>query len=144
MGTRARINVFDGNEILVSIYRQFDGYPSGLGADVAELASGMKVVNGFSSDEQSKQANGIGCFAAQLIAKLKDRVGNVYLRNTGPDSQGEEFVYNVSDRGGRIWISVFSGSVTMFGCPGDKEAEMAAIWSGFADDFQGDAVEEAA
>ena len=51
MGTRS-LTVFndeDGKEIAV-MYRQFDGYPSGHGTELAEFLAGKKMVNGFNSD----------------------------------------------------------------------------------------------
>jgi hypothetical protein len=136
MGTRARVNIFGGNEVLVSIYRQMDGYPDGLGKEVAEFAGKMEIVNGYTSQHKvGTHANGMGCFAAQLISHLKDGIGSVYIRNTGPESQGEEYSYNLREKGGQIWIDALSGSMTAFGNPGDTEAEMKPIFSGFAKDF---------
>lgn len=129
MGTRARVNVFDGNEILVSIYRQFDGYPSGLGQEVAAFADKMRITNGISGDPTGT-ANGMGCFAAQLVKHLKEKVGNVYIRSTDQASHGEEFSYNLREKDGRIWIDALAGSVTFFGMPGKP------IFSGFASDFK--------
>lgn len=139
MGTRARINVFDGNQVLVSIYRQMDGYPSGLGQEVADFTAKLKLVNGLPGDTTGL-ANGMGCFAAQLVAHLKNGPGNIYIRNTNEDSQGEEYVYNIKDHDGQLWITALSGRMTAFGNPGDKEAEMAPLYDGPASDF---AVEEA-
>jgi hypothetical protein len=143
MGTRARINIIDGNKCLVSIYRQFDGYPSGLGHDVAKFAKKLQIVNGFSGDGKG-QANGMGCFAAQLIKHLKHDTGNVYIRDTSDESHGEEYSYDLSERNGKIWMAIYGGSVTFFGMPGDKQSEMKAIWAGPIDKFNGSKVEEAA
>ena len=131
MSTRARINIFDGNEVLVSIYRQFDGYPDGLGKEVADFAGKMTIINGISGQKAGEAANGMGCFAAQLIAHLKEGIGNVYIRNTSSDSHGEEYSYNLHERDGKIWIDALAGCVTFFGLPGTKESEMHPIYSGF-------------
>ena len=141
MGTRARVNVFKGNTLLVSIYRQFDGYPDGLGKEVAEFAGKLRITTGIAGNPAGT-ANGMGCFAAQLVSLLKkDRangscVGNVYIRDTGPESHGEEFSYNLREKDGRVWIDALEGSATAFGNPGDSEAEMKPIFSGFASDFK--------
>lgn len=140
MGTRARVNVYDGNKILVSIYRQYDGYPEGLGQEVADFVSKLKVVNGYSGKD-APEANGMGCLAAQLIKHLKEGVGNVYIRDTGPQSQGEEYIYNLSARGDQVWITAYEGGMTAFGMPGDSEAEMKMIFTGFARHFSPEAVE---
>lgn len=136
MGTRARVNVFNRNQLIVSIYRQFDGYPDGLGREVADFAGKMKIINGISGEKAGEAANGMGCFAAQLIRHLKDDIGSVYIRDTGPESQGEEFSYNLHNRDGKIWIDALEGSMTAFGNPGTPEAEMKPIFSGFASDFK--------
>lgn len=131
MGTRARINVVEGNKILTSIYRQYDGYPDGLGFEISEFVKDMQMTNGIAGEPVlGETANGMGCLAAQLIKHLKVRVGGVYIRDTDPDSHGEEFVYNLSNKHGEIWLDVFGGAMTAFGSPGDSEAEMEAIWSG--------------
>ncbi len=135
MGTRARINVQDGNQIIVSIYRQFDGYPDGLGQEILDQFRGCQITNGIGPGDCGQTANGMGCFAAQLVAHLKKDPGNVYLRNTGDDSQGEEFSYNLSERDGKLWLSVGAGCVTYFGMPGDKETKMETIYNGPLADF---------
>lgn len=137
MGARARINVFERNKLIVSIYRQTDGYPDGLGKEVAEFAGKMEIINGISFGQSAgTHASGMGCFAAQLICHLKDGIGSIYIRDTGPDSRGEEFSYNLHDRDGKIWIDALEGSVTAFGLPSTPEAEMKPIFSGFAKDFK--------
>jgi hypothetical protein len=129
MGTRARVNIYDGNEILVSIYRQYDGYPGGLGQEVADFVSGLTLVNGLGTDKATV-ANGMGCLAAQLIAHLKTEAGNVYIRDTSPDSHGEEYVYTLYERNGKICLRVNEGGMTAFGMPGDTEAEMSTMFDG--------------
>lgn len=134
MGTRARINVIEGGAILVSIYRQYDGYPEGLGREVAQFLCGLTLVNGMGADKSSI-ANGMGCVAAQLIKTLKTEAGNVYIRDTGAHSQGEEYVYNVYAAGTEIWIAAYGGSMTAFGMPGDEESEMVTIFNGSPYEF---------
>jgi hypothetical protein len=148
MGTRARINVFDGNQVLVSIYRQFDGYPSGLGKELANFAGPFEIVNGITLGEgpdknPTPKANGMGCFAAQLIGHLKgDQVGNVYLRDTGPESHGEEYVYDLHDNNGKVFMAVLEGGVTMFGNPGEQAEEMKMLYNGYASEFDADKLEK--
>jgi hypothetical protein len=131
MGTRARINVIEDSEILVSVYCQYDGYPQGLGRKVSQFLCGLNLVNGLPvSSERKGLANGLGCLAAQLIGFLKEEPGNVYIRSTGPESHGEEFVYNVYQAGAEIWIHALEGSMTAFGMPGDSEPDMETIYNG--------------
>ena len=37
MGTRSLTFVYEGEKPIVNMYRQFDGYPSGHGAELAEF-----------------------------------------------------------------------------------------------------------
>jgi hypothetical protein len=124
----------DGNQLIVSIYRQYDGYPSGLGKEVADFVGGLKITNGIRGDGTGT-ANGMGCLAAQLIGKLKKQVGNVYLRDTGPESHGEEYVYTLYERDERVYIRAVEGGMTAFGLPGDTEAEMKSLYDGPASEF---------
>ena len=85
MATRARINVVEDGEILVSIFHMYDGYPTHVGQKIKDIL-GNAV----------EEANGIGCLAATLNKGLKDRVGNVYIRNTSADDHGESYIYNLN------------------------------------------------
>lgn len=134
MGTRARVNVIEDGKVLVSIYRQMDGYPEGLGQDVAEFTARLKLVNGLGGDI-SAVANGMGCYAAQLISFLKDGAGSVYIRPTNMKSHGEEYVYAVYENEGELWIRASAGRMTMFGWPGDPESKMKLIYDGPAKSF---------
>lgn len=94
MGTRALVHIKESDkdsETLVTIYRQFDGYPDGLGAELLELTNGMEISNGITPD----CFNGMGCLAAYLIAKLKKEVGNVYIYPPDAKNVNEEFTYTI-------------------------------------------------
>ena len=144
MGTRARVNVYEGDKILVSIYRQFDGYPTGLGQELANFSKEFQIVNGIplGKEQETKIANGMGCFAAQLIACLKGAVGNVYIRPTSKESHGEEFEYDLHDNNGQIFMVVLNGCGTMFGNPGDEADAMNLLWAGLASEYDGAKVDE--
>ena len=80
MGTRSLTFVYDGEKPIVNMYRQFDGYPSGHGLELAEfLTSFDEVVNGLPVGDNRRLANGMGCLAAQLVAKFKVGCGGIYL-----------------------------------------------------------------
>lgn len=79
MGTRS-ITVIrnkDGKKI-IEMYKHYDGYPDGLGKDLVEFTQSGKIVDGYKMSTEI-QFNGIECFAAQLIANIKDGAGDVYL-----------------------------------------------------------------
>jgi len=83
------------NEKIVTMYRQFDGYPSGHGLELAEFLNQGKLVNGISSAENGLVFNGMGCLAAQVVAKFKDGPGNIYLHRGGTTGCWEEYRYEV-------------------------------------------------
>jgi hypothetical protein len=96
MGTRSLTFVYDDKQKVMCMYRQFDGYPSGHGAELASfLASFDAVVNGYAFDETRKVANGMGCLAAQLVANFKVGVGSFYLYPTSTKDAGQEYEYHV-------------------------------------------------
>lgn len=104
MGTRSLTYVYDGRDTkntqaLMCAYQQFDGYPSGVGQELADFAKSFTIVNGFGpgqKDAVSTIANGAGCFAAQLVARFKKHVGGFYLRTTDQDQDsGQEYEYHL-------------------------------------------------
>ena len=94
-GTRSitHIRDYDGTT-LTTVYRQYDGYPSGHGADIYRILGSRQVVNGYT--DPLRQVNGPGCAAALLVREIKERTaGGVYI--VKPDTRGmeEEFVYTI-------------------------------------------------
>ncbi len=96
---------------LVNMYRQYDGYLSGHGNDLAEFLMPFTIVNGISLNEERKIANGSGCLAAQTIAHFKDDIGGIYLQglSSGYGFHGEEYIYTilVNEDTNEISLSVF-------------------------------------
>jgi hypothetical protein len=104
MGTRSMTDVIETykddsgkkREIaLLTMYRQYDGYPSGMGADLAEFLSSGKVVNGIGMAETERVFNGAGCLAAQLVANFKQGAGGFYIHKPKQRNCGEEYIYQV-------------------------------------------------
>jgi hypothetical protein len=105
MGTRSLTDVIETftnekgetkNTTLLTMYRQFDGYPSGMGKELAEFLNLGKVVNGISSIETNRVFNGAGCLAAQLVSHFKgDSAGGFYIQAPKQRNCGEEFIYQV-------------------------------------------------
>lgn len=122
MGTRCLTIVEDeeGKE-LVTLYRQYDGYPEGHGAELKSFLKGFKIVNGISDYNAAKTANGAGCLAAQLVAHFKGkcRLGGFYLYPAGTRDCGEEYTYRIRVYGpnwekgekGRISLTVIADGV---------------------------------
>ena len=91
MGTRSLTYIHDpwkddegkeNDRVLVNMYRQLDGYPSGHGQELAEFLCGRTIVNGINNTTPKRAANGMGCLAAQMVAHFKDGIGNIYLHTT--------------------------------------------------------------
>lgn len=83
MGTRSNTVVIEtGHEkeqILLNLYGQMDGYPSGQGKDLCDFLSAIDMVNGLGLSNTRKVANGAGCLAAQLVAHFKEGAGGFYI-----------------------------------------------------------------
>jgi hypothetical protein len=107
MGTRSICRVIETyqdtkkdkkvSQTIVTMYRQFDGYPSGMGVDLVEFLKGSKVVNGLGIDEvkSNRVFNGAGCLAAQLVAHFKDGAGGIYLYPNTIKDCGQEYEYEI-------------------------------------------------
>ena len=125
----------DGNQMLLSIFKHWDGYPAGLGRTLQELFGKCEIINGIADQKAPAFANGIGCFAAQLVKALKNEIGDIHIRDVSIASQGEEFSYTLSEKDGTLHLHVGSGSMTMFGCPGDEEKDMITLYAGSLADY---------
>lgn len=123
MGTRSLTIIRDeqGTDLL-TMYRQFDGYPEGHGKALASFLAPFKVGNCITDYSPNvKQANGAGCLAAQVVAHFKrptpktkfsaarGPIGNFYVYPNGSKDVGEEYVYIVKVNhlpGVGYWINV--------------------------------------
>lgn len=97
MGTRSITRIIENGKPLLTFYRQFDGYPSGHGLELAKFLSGIEFVNGYNQTHSvGKNANGAGCMAAQLICQLKSAagLGGIYIRPN--DVENEEYTYTIN------------------------------------------------
>lgn len=93
MGTRSLTIVRnEQEEHLVTIYRQFDGYPEGHGAELLGF-----LHSGIPGKESRLMDNGFEELAARLVFHLKEDNpnGNIYIYPAGSSNVGEEFVYEV-------------------------------------------------
>lgn len=81
---------------LVNIYQQYDGYPEYMAVEYAEWLKDIKIINGLGNNKNLNEiANGAGCFAAQLIAKFKDRAGQMYLQAIDNEIGWAEYIYTL-------------------------------------------------
>lgn len=111
MGTRTLVHIKDGKKTIATIYRLYDGYPTGMGEDIkSALNNGeVEILNGYSgSSKIPSQFNGMGCLAAYLVGELKDKeMGNVYLVAANTKDVGEEFIYILSIKKGTVYLKCF-------------------------------------
>lgn len=120
MGTRSLVHVKEAgknSKTLITIYRQYDGYPTGMGDDIVQILNGgdCKLVNGYGADESPAVFNGMGCLAAYLVGALKDgRIGNVYIYPADSVDVNEEYVYTLYVKDGKVFMSIV-------GCATDDE-----------------------
>lgn len=108
MGTRSLTYVYSGEEPVICLYRQFDGYPSGHGEELADFLNQFEAItNGMQLGDTRKIANGMDCLAAQLVAHFKNEPGQFYLKPIDVESADywQEYEYHVYQN----QIKVFSG-----------------------------------
>lgn len=123
MGTRSLTLVYDDEEILVNMYRQFDGYPSGHGKELFDFLSSGKLVNGL-GNEEGLVFNGMKCLAAAVVAHFKTGPGGIYLQPAKSRDCGQDYEYYVHGGFDRRDVTVvvrsykkklFEGSLEDFG-----------------------------
>ena len=116
MGTRSLVHIKEDGKTLVTLYRQYDGYPTGMGADIKDALNKGKArltAGGHSGKDASPEVfSGMGCLAAYLIGALKtpsetgdgsslDRrnaIGNVFVFPVDSSDCGEEFTYTLDTK----------------------------------------------
>lgn len=111
MGTRSLTFVYDEDgRTIISMYRQYDGYPSGHGKDLAEFLEPITMVNGIGMTE-AVIANGPGCLAAQLVAHFKDGPGGIYLKPTTAVDCGQDYEYHIAPHGEGAGLTITCHSI---------------------------------
>ena len=118
MGTRSLTFVYENDKPILNMYRQFDGYPSGHGAELATfLGSGdRKIVNGFGNDN-ADDFNGMGCLAAQMIADFKQGIGGIYIEPVTDEDCGQDYTYKVYNNRVEVYdynTLIFKGNYAEF------------------------------
>lgn len=116
MGTRSLTFVYDEQDVIINMYRQYEGYPTGHGAELAKFLSQFTMVSGISTRESRKVANGMGCLAAQLVASFKEEVGGIYLYPATAVDCGQDYEYHVYHNGSEgLRVKVTDRGCNMFG-----------------------------
>lgn len=104
MGTRSLTHIkTETGKTLLTIYRQFDGYPEGHGIELAKaILNHTGGRDRFGDDKQGN--NGVQCMAAWIIHELKQSCGNIYIEPTNSKNCWEEFTYTVRESKGGLYI----------------------------------------
>jgi hypothetical protein len=132
MGTRCLTFVYDGETPILNLYRQYDGYPTGHGAELAEFLSKGK--------KDKLLYNGMGCLAAQLVAYFKDTPGHFYIHAINESECGQDYEYHIypnpAPYKNRNYfnIKVVNRGCNMFGLTSDDTNE--TIFQGSLVEFQ--------
>jgi hypothetical protein len=145
MGTRSLTFVYEKygevQKPVCNMYRQYDGYPTGHGAELADFLSGGRLVNGLAQTKTAKEVvfNGMGCLAASMVAFFKQSPGGFYIHPTDVKECGQDYEYHIYNDNGLLSGSVFRIEVyycgcNMFGMSGDP-ANVELIFSGSLPEF---------
>ena len=101
MGTRSITTIIDNqwgeSSKLMTMYRQFDGYPSGHGKELHEFLHPLRVCNGIGRNQSmGSWANGAWCLAAQMVRHFKTEIGNIYIVEPRTKLDGEDYGYEIT------------------------------------------------
>jgi len=129
MGTRSLTFVYDtykaknGRAVhrpIINLYRQYDGYPEGHGAEIVEFLKQFTMTNGIPVGRDTTErriANGMGCLAAQLVSNFKGSdAGQFYLYPTDAKDCGQDYEYHIYHNGSEgLRVKVTDRGCNMFG-----------------------------
>ena len=134
MGTRSLTFVYDEQDVIINMYRQYDGYPSGHGAELAEFLGGFEAItNGIRVGDERKIANGMGCLAAQLVANFKVGAGQFYLYPATAVDCGQDYEYHIYKDAEGLRVRITDRGCNMFGLTMSDKNE--AIFDGTVMEF---------
>jgi hypothetical protein len=108
---------------VVVMYRQYDGYPSGHGMELAEFLAKGRLVNGINPTITDLVFNGVGCLSAQVVAYFKEGAGGIYLHRAGTKDCWQDYDYYVIADGETMELTFkcvgYGGKVIFEGTPKD-------------------------
>jgi hypothetical protein len=131
MGTTARVIFKSEGKTVFNMQANYDGYPEGVGLDLARIMLEGKLVNGLGANRTlGYYFNGASCLAASVIALMKKEPGNIYLYPTN-DNFGANYTYEINVTknhtidfimtGGKTFEGDLEGFIEGFGTAEDKE-----------------------
>jgi hypothetical protein len=134
MGTRSLTFVYDEQDVIINMYRQYDGYPSGHGAELADFLAPFTMVNGIPVGDTRKIANGMGCLAAQLVTHFKaGEAGQFYLYPATATDCGQDYEYHIYKDAEGVRVRITDRGCNMFGLTMSDKNE--AIFDGTVAEF---------
>lgn len=143
MGTRSLTFVYDemyGRQrkpkVITNMYRQYDGYPSGHGAELAAFLSQFEMCNGIpvGVPPAKKYANGMGCLAAQMISNFKEGAGQFYIYPADAVDCGQDYEYHVYKKDKEVRVRITDRGCNMFGLTMSDKNE--ALFDGTVAEFK--------
>ena len=117
MGTRSLTFVYDGDlkeSAIINLYRQYDGYPQGHGAELARFLDRGRLINGLTGKD-ANLFNGMGCLAAQMVAHFKQEPGGFYIHPVTDLDCGQDYEYHVYSVAGQLRVQVRDRGCNLFG-----------------------------
>jgi hypothetical protein len=131
MGTSARVIFKSEGQTVFNMRAHYDGYPDGVGMDIARIIAEGQLVDGLGPDRTlGKYFNGAECMAASVVALMKKEPGNIYLYPVKYDI-GASYTYtiNVDEKdqitiemtGGKAFEGTLEEFIQEFGTEEDKE-----------------------
>jgi hypothetical protein len=119
MGTRSLTYVYGGETPIMCMYRQYDGYLSGHGQELANFLNELTLGNGIPKfGDLYTYANGMGDLAAQMIVWFKKTPGGFYINPIDFDQNcWQDYEYHVYEN--KVVVKnpgevIFSGSWNEF------------------------------
>jgi hypothetical protein len=142
MGTRSLTFVYSESksgqkaEPIMNMYRQYDGYPTGHGAELAEFLSTGRLVDGLALTKTVEEVvfNGMGCLAASLVANFKQSPGGFYLYPVTAKDCGQDYEYHIFNIDGVMLIDVYYCGCNFFGLH-TSDVESEVVFSGSLPEF---------
>ena len=110
MGTRSETYIYDNYKgkkiLLVNMYRQMDGYPSGHGQDLITYLMNKKIINGIGQGcSLDNSFNGASCMAAAIISHFKTEIGGIYISYPQDKPDGMlDYIYKVYPQDQEIMV----------------------------------------
>ncbi len=121
MSTRSITEFVDAQgEVVAQIYRHFDGYPAGHGADLARWLEGLRVLNGKGAGwDPRTMVNGFGRLVARVVASMwqEGHEPNLLVVVEPHDYGDAAYVYRVTEHSRGITVEAFETAYESFTSP---------------------------